>query len=320
MAPLFTAASAEALLAVTEAAALAQTAPGLDSEGQRLEIAIGAMHDALLAQGLRGRLVGGKGLGLKLGRLYTGEVLAGRPELPDLDLAVDPVEGTSFAGEGGEALAVLAATGRGALLDPGPGFYMEKLVAPPAAAGRLDPAKPVAGRLADLAAALDKPVGALLVGVLEKPRHRLLIEQLRAAGARVRLLPAGDVSLALQALLPEEPLDALMGTGGFAEGLMSAIAAKALGGAFHGRFDPQLQSERLTLAKAGIDTRRWYALEELVRAPDALFLATGIRSAWLPGVERGRGWIRTCSFALAGPEGERLRVTRVRPATEGAAC
>jgi fructose-1,6-bisphosphatase II len=318
----FAAAPAEALLAVTEAAAIAQTAPHLESEGLRLEAAIEAMHESLLANGLRGRLVAGKGLGLKLGRLYTGERLGSGPrgtlDLPALDLAVDPVEGTSFAGEGGEALAVLAATTEGAFLDPGPGFYMEKLVAPPAAAGRLDPARPLAGRLADLAAALDKPVRQLTVAVLEKPRHRILVEQLRAAGVQVRLTPAGDVALALQALLPEEPLDALMGTGGFAEGLMAAAAARALGGAFYGRFDPQLQSERMTLAKAGIDTRRWYGLDELVRAPQTLFLATGIRAGWLGGVERGPGWLRTSSFALTGPGGERMRVTRVRPWREAA--
>ncbi len=315
---LFAAAPAETLLAVTESAAIAQTAPQLDSEEQRLQAAVEAMHESLLANGLRGRLVAGKGLGVKLGRLYTGERLTGTLELPALDLAVDPVEGTSFAGAGGEAIAVLAATTEGAFLDPGPGFYMEKLVAPPAAAGHLDPAKPLAGRLADLAAALDKPVRALTIAVLEKPRHRLLIEQLRAAGVQVRLSPAGDVSLALQALLPEEPLDALMGTGGFAEGLMAATAARAVGGAFFGRFDPQLQSERLALAKAGIDTRRWYGLAELVRAPQTLFLATGIRPGWLGGVERGPGWLRTCSFALTGPGGERTRLIRVRPWREAA--
>lgn len=310
---LFAAAPAETLLAVTEAAAIAQTAPHLEDEEARLRAAIEAMHESLLANGLRGRLVAGKGLGLKLGRLYTGERLTGTLDLPALDLAVDPVEGTSFAGEGGEPLAVLAATTEGAFLDPGPGFYMEKLAAPPAAVGRLDPAKPLEGRLADLAAALDKPLRRLTIAVLEKPRHRGLIERLQAAGVQVRLTPAGDVALALQALLPEEPLDALMGTGGFAEGLMAAAAARALGAVFFGRFDPQLHSERQTLARAGIDTRRWYGLEELVRAPQTLFLATGIRPGWLGGVERGPGWLRTTSFVLTGPGGERARLARVRP-------
>ena len=94
---------------------------------------------------------------------------------------------------------------------------------------------------------------------------------------------------------------------------VDVAAARALGAVFFGRFDPQLHSERQTLARAGIDTRRWYGLEELVRAPQTLFLATGIRPGWLGGVERGPGWLRTTSFVLTGPGGERARLARVRP-------
>ena len=159
----FTLEAATALLPVTEAAALAQLeAPdAADDEGEAEEreaAAVLAMHQALLAAGLGGRLVAGKGLGRVLGKLYTGEELPVPPGGRALDLAVDPLEGTSYRpppGErGGGAVAVLAAVPAAGFLDPGPFFYMDKLVAPPAAAGRVDPAAPLPERLAALAPAL----------------------------------------------------------------------------------------------------------------------------------------------------------------------
>ncbi len=318
--PPFTPAAAARLLAITEAAAIAQSdAPGLPATEEGTEAAaILAMHRELSAAGLAGRLVAGKGLGRSLTRLFTGEELPGDGRLPPLDLAADPLEGTSYAHAAGErsggAVAVLAAAPAGSFLDPGPAFYMEKLVAPPAAAGRVDPAAPLARRLAQLAAALDRPVAALRIGVLEKPRHRALLSDLRRAGVAPQLSPAGDVALALQAALPEGPLDALIGTGGIAEGILAAAAVRALGGLFHWRYDPQLQSEKLALSRAAVDCRRWRDLAELAAAPQALFLATGIRDGcWLSGVSHAPGWLATESFLLTGPGGERQTIRRVRP-------
>jgi len=323
MGALFTPELAAALLPVTEAAAIVQSGPSDGDEPEeaerRLQAAIEAMHAELLRAGLRGRLVAGKGFGLKLRRLFTGERLEGRPESPALDFAADPVEGTSAEGAGGNAVAVLAATREGCFLDPGPAFYMEKLVAPPAATGALDPAAPLERRLAALAEALGKRVGELRIAVLEKPRHRALVAAITRSGATLHLSLAGDVALALQAALPEGPFDALMGTGGFAEGLMAAAAARALGAVFHGRFDPQLQSERLALARSGRDTQRWHGLEELVASADTLFIATGIRgTGWLGGVERGPCWLKTESFALTGPGALRTRLQRVHDVAAGA--
>lgn len=328
----FTPEAADALLPVTEAAAIAQVRPEREEaderppeeeSDEREAAAVNAMHAALLDAGLAGRLVAGKGIGRALGRLYTGEVLSGRPGQPALDLAVDPLEGTSYLLSPEErahgrsdagAIAVLAAAPAGGFLDPGPAFYMEKLVAPPAAVGRIDPAAPLPARLSALAAALDKPVAELCIAVLEKPRHRALLAALSGAGVVPRLFPAGDVALAVQAALPEGPLDALMGTGGAAEGLMAAAAARALGAVFHWRFDPQLPSEKLALARAGSEPRRWRTLEELAPEPRALFIATGIRRGdWLGGVARGPGWLATESFLLTGPGGERRTLRRVRP-------
>ena len=171
------------------------------------------------------------------------------------DIAVDPVEGTSYLVRGQtNALAVLAVAPRGAMLNPGPAFYMEKFVASAPARGKIDPRWPVEKKLTALAEALGKDVFELTVFVLEKPRHRELVDRILATGARVALYPAGDVAGALMAAIPGSGIDALMGTGGTPEGVMSACAIRALGGEFLARLDPQLQTEAKAVKEAGIDT------------------------------------------------------------------
>ncbi|MGH6805208.1 MAG: fructose-bisphosphatase class II family protein, partial [Methyloceanibacter sp.] len=147
------------------------------------------------------------------------------------DIAVDPVEGTSYLVRGQtNALAVLAVAPRGAMLNPGPAFYMEKFVASAPARGKIDPRWPVEKKLTTLAEVLGKDVSDLTVFVLEKPRHRELVDRILASGARVALYPAGDVAGALMAAIPGSGIDALMGTGGTPEGIMSACAIRAMGG------------------------------------------------------------------------------------------
>ena len=125
----------------------------------------------------------------------------------------------------------------------------------------------------------------LTVFVLEKPRHNRLVEEIHSAGARVALYPAGDVAGAIVAAMGDGPIDALMGTGGTPEGIISACAIRALGGTFWGRLDPQLATEKARVRRPGSRTERWYGLEELVLSPDMLFCATGITTG--PAV-RGR--------------------------------
>jgi fructose-1,6-bisphosphatase II len=157
---------------------------------------------------------------------------------------------------------------------------------------------------------LGKPISELTVYVLEKPRHRELVERIHAAGARVALYPAGDVAGALEAALPGSEIDALMGTGGCREGVISACAVRALGGVFYGRIDPQLATEKAGVAKAGMDTERWYAVDELVRTDNVYFCATGITTGLLfHGVRRAAGVETTESLMIAGPEGERQHLT-----------
>ena len=169
----------------------------------------------------------------------------------------------------------------GTVFDPGPAFYMEKLVLPPAAAGKVDPASPVETRLKDLSLSLNKPAEDLVIYVLEKPRHRDMVERIQKAGARVSLYPAGDVAGSLMAAIPNSGIDALMGSGGCPEGMLAAIAIRIMGGAFYARIDPLLAMERKAVAEAGMDTTKWWALDQLVRTDHALFCATGISSGLL---------------------------------------
>jgi fructose-1,6-bisphosphatase II len=231
------------------------------------------------------------------------------------DIALDPVEGTSYLVRGlTNALAVLAVAPRGAMMNPGPAFYMEKFVACPPARGRIDPHWPPAKKLAILAEALEKDISDLTVFVLEKPRHRDLVNAILEAGARVALYPAGDVAGALMAAIPGSGIDALMGTGGTPEGVMSACAIRAIGGEFLGRLDPQLQTEARAVKEAGIDTSKWYDRDEIIASADVFFCATGITTGlMLEGVERSKTHYKVQTMMITGATGERQIMTSFIP-------
>jgi fructose-1,6-bisphosphatase II len=255
-------------------------------------------------------------------QLYIGERL-GRPGAAfKADIALDPVEGTSYLAKGlTNALAVMAVAPRGSMMNLGPAFYMEKFVAPPQAKGKVDPFWPTARKLKALADALGKEVDDLTIYVLEKPRHRALVEEIFAAGARVALYPAGDVAGALLAAIPDSGIDALMGTGGTPEGIMSACAIRALGGEFLGRIDPQLQMEAKAVKDAGLDTDRWYACDELIGSNNIFFCATGITTGlMLEGIERAAGQYKLQTMMIIGATGERQIMTTYLPQDRVAAA
>lgn len=231
------------------------------------------------------------------------------------DVAVDPVEGTSYLVRGQtNALAVLAVAARGAMMNPGPAFYMEKFVASAPALGKIDPIWPVEKKLTTLADVLNKDVSDLTVFVLEKPRHRELVDRILAAGARVALYPAGDVAGALMAAIPGSGIDALMGTGGTPEGVMSACAIRAIGGEFLARLDPQLQTETKAVKDAGIDTAKWYQRDEIITSDDVFFCATGITTGlMLDGVERSKSHYKVQTMMITGASGERQILTSYMP-------
>jgi fructose-1,6-bisphosphatase II len=231
------------------------------------------------------------------------------------DIAVDPVEGTSYLVRGQtNALAVLAVAPRGTMLNPGPAFYMEKFVASAPARGKIDPRWPVEKKLATLAEVLGKDVFELTVFVLEKPRHRDLVNRIIQTGARVALYPAGDVAGALMAAIPGSGIDALMGTGGTPEGIMSACAIRALGGEFLARLDPQLQTEAKAVKEAGIDTSKWYERDEIIASDNVFFCATGITTGlMLEGVERTKTHYKVQTMMITGATGERQILTSYMP-------
>jgi fructose-1,6-bisphosphatase II len=301
-----------ALRQVTEAAARAACdwiGRGRKEDGDAA--AVHAMRRVLAELGINGIVVIGEGAKDGAPELYKGEQVGAPEHEPAFDIAVDPVEGTTFLAKGlTNAMAVIALAPRGAMFDPGPCFYIEKLAAPPAARGRLDPEAPTGERLRQLAAALDKPVRDLTVYVLEKLRHRDLIADIHESGARVALYPAGDVAGAVMAAIPGSGVDALMGTGGTPEGMLAACAVRGLGGVLYGRLDPQLQTESFEVRRAGLDITRWHSVEELVASQHTVFCATGITSGLLiEGVSRSRDLDRLQTLMIVGRTGERQVLT-----------
>ena len=301
---------------VTEGAACAAfnwIGRGDSDDGGRA--ALDAMRSALSEIDLDAVVVIGEATAGEAPQPQRGEHL-GRPGAAfKADIAVDPVEGTSYLVRGlTNALAVLAVAPRGAMMNPGPAFYMEKFVAAAPARGKIDPSWPTAQKLQELAKVLDKDICDLNVFVLEKPRHRDLVNEILAAGARVAMYPAGDVAGALMAAVPGSSIDALMGTGGTPEGVMSACAVRAIGGEFLARLDPQLQTETKAVHDAGIDTSRWFERDELITSDDVFFCATGITTGlMLEGVERRKSHYKVQTMMITGATGERQILTSYLP-------
>lgn len=222
-----------------------------------------------------------------------------------MDLAVDPVEGTNLLATGRpNAIAVVSAAPAGAMLNPGPSFYMRKLVVPTLAKGVADLDAPVGENLKKIARALDKDVTDLVVFVLDKPRHQKLINKIRQAGASIQLHTDGDVAGALMAVNSDSGVDLMMGTGGTPEGVLAACAIKALGGEMLCQFDPQLEEEKRAVLDFGLDIRQTLTADTLVKGNDVYFAATGISGGtFLSGVRYTGGGATTHSIGLLGKTG-----------------
>ncbi|MDH5749275.1 MAG: fructose-bisphosphatase class II family protein [Rhodospirillales bacterium] len=303
-----------ALRSATEAAARAAfNWIGRGERGQGDQSARQAMFAELAKLPISGKLIFGEGEG----DMKTGSVIGIDSGGPVFDIAVDPVEGTSYMARGmTNAMAVMALAPEGTMFDPGPAFYMEKFVAPPGARGKIDPEQPIEGKLKVLGKVLNKPVSDLTVYVLEKPRHRELVERIHNAGARVALYPAGDVAGALMAAIPNSGIDALAGTGGTREGIISACAIRALGGEVFFRIDPQLATEKAEVSKAGLSTTKWMAMDDIISSDEVYFCATGITTGLLvEGVERTDTFESTQTMMIAGPNGIRQLLTTFHPRT-----
>jgi fructose-1,6-bisphosphatase II len=264
------------LVRATEAAALAgaRWMGRGDKEGAD-KAAVDAMRWMLSTCTMNGIVVIGEGEKDDAPMLYNGEHV-GTGEGPEVDVAVDPVEGTTITSRGMPGgISVIAVAGRGAMFDPGPCYYMEKIATGPEAADLIDLAAPAEHNIKAVAKGKGIDVEDVTVIIMDKPRHQELIKEIREAGARIRLITDGDVSAGIVATKPGTGVDLLLGTGGTPEGVITAAAIKALGGNIMGRLDPQKEDERRAVLDAGYDLDRIITMEELVRG-DCFFAATGI--------------------------------------------
>jgi fructose-1,6-bisphosphatase II len=208
--------------------------------------------------------------------LFNGERV-GTGQGPPVDVAVDPIDGTRLVARGeANALSVVAVADRGAMFDPGPCVYMEKIAVGRAAATAIDLTQPIEVNIRNIAAVKDMRVSEITMMILDRPRHEAIVERVRTMGARVHLLTDGDVAGAITAARPGTGVDLLYGIGGTPEGVIAAAALKCLGGVIQGRLYPRDDQERQAAIQAGYDLGRILTIDDLVRGDDVFFAATGI--------------------------------------------
>jgi fructose-1,6-bisphosphatase II len=293
------------LVRVTEAAALA--AGRWMGRGNKIagdQAAVDAMRLLLGSVDMDGIVVIGEGEKDEAPMLYNGERV-GNGSGPQMDVAVDPVDGTTLLSLGRpNAIAVVAAAASGTMFNPGPIVYMDKIAVGPAAAKVIDITATVEKNLRAIARANRKDLDDLTVVVLDRPRHAELIQEIRATGARVRLITDGDVAGAIMAAIDGTGTDVLMGIGGTPEGVIAACALKCLGGAMQGRLHARDAAEREAAAAAGYDLGRVLTTDDLVASDNVFFAATGITSGDLVrGVEYHGGGARTHSITMRSRSG-----------------
>jgi fructose-1,6-bisphosphatase II len=299
------------LVRVTEAAALA--AGRHMGRGDKI-LADGAAVDAMrlmlnIVQ-MDGIIVIGEGEKDRAPMLFNGEKL-GTGVAPAVDIAVDPIDGTRPLVHGlSNAIATVALAPRGTMFNPGPFLYMHKIAVGPIAKDVIDIDAPIHDNLIKIAKAKGERVVDLTVVVLDRPRHEKLIFEIRQAGARIRLIPDGDVAGAIMTAMPETDIDVLLGVGGTPEGVLAAAAMRCLGGTIMGRLFPRNQSEIDRAKKIGVDFNKSLTIEDLISSDDVFFAATGITSGdLLDGVSYFRDGARTDSLVMRGLTGTIRRIT-----------
>lgn len=296
---------------VTEAAALAASRTiGRGDEKAADKAAVDAMRDALNTLSMQGTVVIGEGERDEAPMLYIGEKI-GSGQGPVLDIALDPLEGTTITAKGGQnALAVIAMTEQGGFLNA-PDVYMQKIgVGPGIDERRLDLDAPPSEILRLVAKEKDVAVEDLLVCILDRPRHEELIRQVREAGARISLIQDGDVSAVIATCEAETGIDLYMGTGGAPEGVLAAAALQCLGGKMVGRLVFRNEDEKARAAKVGItDLRRVYGTDDLAKPDNVMFAATGVTDGpMLRGVRRFAGGASTHSIIMRSKTGTVRRI------------
>jgi len=303
-------------LRVAEVAALAcARTMGQGDRKHSDHVAVEAMRKEMDSLPMRGTVVIGEGERDEAPMLYIGErVGRGRPEDPEVDIAVDPLEGTNLCATGEpNAIAVLAASSRGGLLHA-PDCYMEKIIVGPAAKGVIDIDAPVENNLKAIARSLGRSVQDLVIIVLDRPRHEKLIADIRRAGARIKLIGDGDLSAGVTAAVRRTNVHAVMGIGGAPEGVLAAAALRCLNGGMQARLVPTKPGQEERMKAMGItDPKRIYTERELAPGPDILFVATGVTDGnFMRGVRFFGGGYRTSSIIMSLRERQIRFVDSVR--------
>jgi len=293
------------LVRVTEAAALAASrwmGRG-DKEGAD-GAAVDAMRVVLDSVPMDGIVVIGEGEKDEAPMLYNGEKIGdGSP--PQTDIAVDPIDGTTLTAKGrGNAIAVIAVSPRGTMFDPGPCVYMEKIAVGPECVGVIDIRKSVTENLEAVAKAKNETVRDVTAVILDRDRHDDLIAEVRAAGARIRLIADGDVAGAISTAWPDTGADILFGIGGTPEGVIAAAALKCMGGEIQGRLWPRDDAERTAAVAAGYDLDQVLTINDLVRGDNCFFAVTGITDGEvLKGVHYDASGATTQSLVMRSKSG-----------------
>ncbi len=299
------------LVRVTEAAAMAAGRwVGRGDKNGADGVAVEAMRVMISSIGMRGTVVIGEGEKDDAPMLFNGEEV-GDGTGPECDVAVDPIDGTTLTAKGmSNAVAVLAVSPRGSMYDPSAVFYMEKLVVGAEAADVVDIRAPAADNVRAVARAKGCAPEDVTVVVLDRPRHVELTEEIRATGARIKLIVDGDVAGAISAARSDSGVDLLLGIGGTPEGIITACAMKCMGGVIQGRLWPQDDAERRRALDAGHDLDRVLHTDDLVTGDDCFFVATGITDGDLMrGVRYSGGGATTHSLVMRSRSGTIRSIT-----------
>ncbi|MDQ3941374.1 MAG: class II fructose-bisphosphatase [Actinomycetota bacterium] len=293
------------LVRVTEAAALAAARwMGRGDKEAADQAAVDAMRLMMDTVPMTGTVVIGEGEKDNAPMLYNGEEI-GNGQPPVVDIAVDPIDGTTLTSKGmNGALSVVALAERGTMFDPGPCVYMEKIAVGEEAVDAIDIDAPLSDNLEKVAKAKKGSVADLTVMILDRDRHEQIVKEVREAGARIKFITDGDVAGAISAARENSGVDLLVGIGGTPEGVIAACAIKCLGGAIHGRLWPRNEDERERAIQEGYDLDRVLTTDDLVSGDDVFFAATGVTDGDLIDGVRYRGeTARTQSVVMRSRSG-----------------
>ncbi|MFD7062198.1 class II fructose-bisphosphatase [Streptomyces sp. NPDC059906] len=298
------------LVRVTEAAAMAAGRwVGRGDKNGADGAAVRAMRTLVHTVSMNGVVVIGEGEKDEAPMLFNGERV-GDGTGAEVDIAVDPIDGTTLTANGmTNAIAVLAAAERGSMFDPSAVFYMDKLVTGPEAADFVDINAPVAVNIRRIAKAKRRTPEDVTVVILDRPRHKGLIKEVRETGARIKLISDGDVAGSILALREGTGIDLLLGIGGTPEGIISACAVKCLGGTIQGKLWPKDDEERRRAVDAGHDLDRVLTTDDLVSGDNVFFVATGITDGeLLRGVRYRSETATTDSIVMRSKSGTVRRI------------